>query len=447
MISKNQYKVILLRVVSVLLVFITYFLFKKLYQIEISPSESYRGFIYNDLSIYQEIIILVFLSIPIAFLPLRLVRPSDFSVWIFYLIPYQSTIFMSLYVTRRDISSVVYLWMSLCVALFLVNLFRKHNRTISFRMKMSKTKHGNIIFLMFFSLLCLYLVYVIDFRFNMSFNDIYVRRMEAREVSPPMYRYIVAIVKSVFIVSGTYLLIFKKKILYFVLIVVASAAVFSFDGTKNSIINPCVLMIVSIFVLFCKDTYRLPLMIVACLLTIFFAIIEVLYMHSNMLSQIFVRRIFVVPGFLNTAYWDFFLNNPKTLMTESIGRFFLKPVYPVAPSYLIGIEYFNSEAINANTGIWLGAFSQFGLAGMMLVSCVAGFLLGLFDNLTKNNYFGLGCLVCAFIGLNWSEQMFHTSMLTGGVFYLFLWIMLVQKSRNLQQMFTEQTRRRLHGNG
>jgi len=250
-----------------------------------------------------------------------------------------------------------------------------------------------------------------------------------------MYGYITAIAKSLFTVFGIYLVVFKKKWVYAILVFVISISIFSFDGTKTTILNPFFLIGIALFTRYLKDTNGLPLLSIICLTMIAFATIEVIFIHSSILSEYIIRRLFAVPGFLNTVFWDFFSNNPKTLMTESVGKFFIDPIYPIAPTYIIGVEYFNNPAINANTGIWLGGFAQFGLPGMMIVSCLAGFLLGLIDNLTRINFFGLGCLICAFMGLGWIEQMFHTSMLTGGILYLFLGVFLVKKSRNLQQEF------------
>jgi len=38
----------------------------------------------------------------------------------------------------------------------------------------------------------------------------------------------------------------------------------------------------------------------------------------------------------------------------------------------------------------------------------------------------LGTLVCTYLGINWAEQMFHTSMLTGGVFYIMLFLIFLR---------------------
>ena len=439
MLVNRQYNIIMLRMVTVIVVFLMYYLFIYLYKISISPIESYRGFVYKEITFFQQLLILFFLSIPITFLPLRLSRPSDMAMWILYLIPYTSTVYMSLYITRGTIWSVIYLWISILISLLMMNFSRKHKITINIKREFSRDVDLYTFYLLLFSCICLYLIFVIHGKFQLSIANSYIRRMAAREDSPFMYGYIVALFKSLLTVFGVYLAIIKRKWWYMILIFISVLAIFSFNGTKSTVLNPLILIGIAIYARSSKHKCRLYFLPIILFTVIIVAAIELIFLHSNILSQLIVRRIMAVPGFLNTAFWAFFSNNPKTLMTESIGKFFLDPVYNVGPTFLIGAEYFNKETCNANTGIWLGAFAQFGLLGMLIVSSLAGFCLGIVDNITKKNFFIMGCLVCAFMGLNWSEQMFHTSMLTGGIFYLFIGVLLINKSRSLQHVLYDKS--------
>jgi hypothetical protein len=114
-------------------------------------------------------------------------------------------------------------------------------------------------------------------------------------------------------------------------------------------------------------------------------------------------------------------------MADSVGRYFINATNIISPSFTIGYEYLNNIESNANTGIWMGSYAHFGLIGILSLSMIAGFILGLVDNLTKVNFTVLGYLVCAYIGILWSEQMLHTSMLTGGVFYIIIFLIVYCK--------------------
>lgn len=436
--TNNQYK-LMIRIMLVILSLLTYCSFTYLYKTEISPIEAYRGFVYKSVPLFQEGVRLFFLFLPISFLPIVLTRPSDIGVWILYLIPYQSTIYMALHINRGPIYTVYLLWLSILASLLIVSIFRKHKFTIRFPKYLSRNVKIMLFFLLIYIYICYYFIDLMGFNFNFGLDDSYVRRMVVRDTASPLYGYVVAIARSLFMVSGVYLAVVKKQWWYIPLVFIVAMSIFSYSGNKTIILYPILFISLTLLLSHFKNKYILPLFLFFCFFVIVMALVEVKLFQSNIISQLIVRRTFACPGFLTTAFWDFFSNNPKTLMTESIGKFFIDPIYSIDPTFLVGIEYFNNEASNANTGIWLGAFAQFGILGMLSVSCLAGFIFGFVDNLTKGDFFILGCLVCAFMGLNWSEQMFHTSILSGGVFYLFMGVVLLRFSKNLQQVFSCRT--------
>ncbi len=181
-------------------------------------------------------------------------------------------------------------------------------------------------------------------------------------------------------------------------------------------------------------------------IVIILSILEVNVFNTSILSEYIVRRSIAAPGYLNTVYWDFFSENNKVLLTDSIGRYFLDPVYDRSATFLIGMIFLGNIDTNANTGIWMGAFAHFGVVGVFIISAMAGFILGLIDNLSKKHYFMLGTLVCAYIGTNWAEQMFHTSFFTGGVIYILLFLIFVRSSNVIRPELPQSIRGEvLHG--
>ena len=218
----------------------------------------------------------------------------------------------------------------------------------------------------------------------------------------------------------------NKKIIYGFFVIAFSLAVYSFDGTKSTVLTPLYLSL--IFLIYCRSKYLswLPL-IIGIVLTL--SLFEFCVVKTNFINEFLTRRIIAVPGYLNTVYWDFFSENNKVLLTDSIGKYFLDPVYDHSTTYLIGLEVLGNVETNANTGIWMGAFAHFGIVGIFVISAVVGFILGLIDNLTKQYNFMLGTLICAYLGITWSEQMLHTSILTGGIFYILLFLLLVRFSK------------------
>jgi hypothetical protein len=394
-------------------------LFSFIYKQIISPRYLDYGLYYHALSMEEYMAVFLCSFIPLLFLPKAINRPSDVAIWILYLISYLSTIFIRFYVTDRSFTDTILFFFIMLLLLIITNFSRYHPFTLKFDDLLQKgVRNGKYISFVLFSLIVLYLVFLTKGSIRFDFSDVYERRLAAREVTLFLHGYIIAFSRSVLTVFSLYLFMVHKKTIFGIILLSSMVLIFSFDGTKTALLVPVLL---GFFVLFIKLTSKKTwLFFIAIILLFLAAIAEFTLNHSSIINDYLVRRIFAIPGLLNSIYWDFFSINDKVLMTDSLGKILIEPRYEVPTPYIIGEILFPGKETNANTGVWLGAFAHFGIAGMIAVSALCGFLLGLIDSLTKEHFFILGSLICLYIGLNWTEQMIHTSMLSGGIFYLLI---------------------------
>lgn len=414
------------RILLILVATVIYAVFYYMYKHEISPTESYRGFIFHQLSLSEFFVSMFFYLFPIFLLPVSLSRPSDISLWALYLFSYAPTAIMCFYITSKGIYSTVFFLISMLCALITLKYCRYHSFNIYSKKKLNLIYIDKIIILLFFLSITAFALKLTEFHFNLDLITAYERRMFAGEMDKGILAgYLISIGRSLLTILGIYNVLVKKKPIYGIFVIIFSLAIFSFQGTKSALVVPVILSIMSL--IYSRSKYLLWFPIVVGIVAIL-SLLEFSVLKTNILSGLFTRRIIAVPGFLNTVYWDFFSENNKVLLTDSIGRYFLDPVYDRPAPFIIGQEFFNNINSNANTGIWMGAFTHFGVVGIFIISAMAGFILGLIDNLTKTHYFILGTLVCLYIGINWSEQMLHTSMLTGGIIYNLLFLIFVRSS-------------------
>jgi hypothetical protein len=414
------------RVLLLIIAIIIYTVFYSLYKQDISLTNSYRGFFFHQLSFEEFFVSIFFYFLPLFFLPISLKRPSDVCLWSLYIFSYAPATMMCFYITTKGISSTsFFLFLMLC-ALITLKYFRYHSYK-AYSKKITRLKYiDKILFFIFFLLITVIALNLIDFRFNLDLISIYERRLFARDMNIGAQVYLISIGRSLLTILGVYIALVNKKLLYGMLVIIFSFAIFSYDGTKSTILMPLYLSLIFYIYSHSKFSSWIPMLIA---LVVVLSLLEFHLVKTNNLSEFLTRRIIAVPGYINTAYWDFFCENNKVLLTDSVGRYFLDQVYDRPPAFLIGLEAIGDKEMNANTGIWMGAYTHFGIVGIFIISAIAGFILGLIDNLTKKNYFMLGTLVCAYIGIIWSEQMFHTSMLSGGVFYIILFLFLVRSSK------------------
>ena len=465
--KKQRLPNIFIRLIAGFAISLAYFLFNYLYCTNISPAYLYQGFVCNPASLEIHFISILFALVPVVFfLPMHHRRPSDWTIVFIYLFSYLPTTFMARHVLDKN--DAIILLTVLLVNLLLLNSIRRLGKKCHFNKleydivgvchsvplpdghkgysyilrrygkrtakKFFAVAHVHkiapatkFVLLVIFVFLVLFYLWVADFRFNLNLSSIYERRLAAREISIPMFGYVVSIGRSMLTVFSVFFFLINREKKYLLILIVFILTIFSIDGTKSVVLIPILLFAVGF--IFTKG-YSLYLVFLIPVVLIFLSLVEIYLFHSDILSVYFARRMYAVPGFLNAIYFDFFSQHAKVFLTDSVGRFFVPPVYPVSTTFLIGRAYF-SETTNANTGIWMGWYAHFGVIGVILVSILAGVILRFLDKRTQLRFPLLGSLVGTYIGIVWSEQMFHTSFLSDGIFYLLVVIVFVTQRNQL----------------
>lgn len=421
---------------SLILALLIFGAFLYIYIIEISPTHSYLGFNFKELTIWDYLISIGFFLLPLLWLPKNPQKPSDITIWLLYIFSYVPTTFICFHIIENIFPVGIFLLLSILIALIITDLSRRHHRHLNTLLNnvSEKTIDNFIITLSIF--LCIYIFSLSGFNLNLDISNIYERRLIVREESFWLSRYILSFCRSVVTIVATYLFLIKKNIISLLILIACPIGIFSYDGTKSALLIPILLVVIFFIIIYKKGLNTFLLLILFLIIS---SIIEYKFYQTNIISDSFVRRALAVPGLLNTAFWEYYSMHDKVMMADSIGRFFIDPSWVTASTYVIGYEYFNNPDINANTGIWMGAYAHFGFIGVIFISAIAGFILGLIDNLTKEKSILLGYLVCAYIGILWTEQMLHTSMLTGGIVYIIVFLMLYCKSSILSHRMSSPT--------
>lgn len=409
-----------------------YIIFEYLYVNDIFPQYEYLGYPYNLPSIKYHVISLTFALLPISFLPTRLKKPSDFGVILIYLFSYLPTAFMIRHKFR--IESNILLLITLFIALVVMELYRKFDEFSPSRSRSRecvyplKIPHSiRYLSIGLFSILILLFMWGNDFHFDLSLISEGERRLAARHLPFAFFGYLISLGQSLLTVYATYFFLVERRIIWIALLVLSSLAIFSFDGTKSTLLVP-ILLLLSFTVM---KRYSLTVIYIFVVVLFVIALAELKFFHSNMIDNYLVRRIFSVPGLVNIIYWDFFSHHDKVFLTDSILKYLISPVYILSPQFLIGVKYFDDVTASVNTGIWMNWYAQFGFFGVIIVSILAGIVLSVVDTFTTGRHLLLGSLVCVYLGYIWAAQAFHTSFLSGGVLYLLLSLILFTRRGRL----------------
>jgi hypothetical protein len=139
------------------------------------------------------------------------------------------------------------------------------------------------------------------------------------------------------------------------------------------------------------------------------AIDIVLDNEPPVMTGTFVRRNMFIPGLLTAYYYDFFSQNPKQYLSNTVFlRRFVDSPYQTSAAQTIGLAYFGSYEASANANLWSDAYSNLGLIGVPLYSAVLVLILWVFDSLAVGVDRRLATILLAMPAM----AIVNTSMLT-----------------------------------
>lgn len=167
------------------------------------------------------------------------------------------------------------------------------------------------------------------------------------------------------------------------LVVLFQLALFLLTGHKAFLFS-IILVIGSAYLVKKKKFYTtlligLTLMVLCCLLL---GVLNI----SDYPASFITNRVLFVPAQNYFYYYDFFSNNQKVHLTQSvIGNLLgIKGIYDRNITYMIGQLYYNSPRMMVNTGYLADAYMNFGILGMWFFSLLLGLIFILIDQISKN---------------------------------------------------------------
>lgn len=213
-----------------------------------------------------------------------------------------------------------------------------------------------------------------NFRFFVSFDDVYTYRLIKENQMSGIIAYIFLAITNIMLpYSIAIFLMYKKYIRAFIGMVLMMMA-YSIYGNKTIFFTVITVMAIR-FV--CtqkleKNTHVLVGLTLAVLLPI-----SLCSNRINLLSAL-LDRLFQIPASAHYYYYDFFQTGDYLYLRESILRFFFDSPYSELSSMLIGTDsryFIDSEYNNLNNGLFSIAYANFGLVGVVLQPILISILI------------------------------------------------------------------------
>lgn len=327
---------------------------------------------------------------------------------------------------KFTILNIIY-WVSI-VSFYL--LFNSNKRHIKFKFgdqNFSQSKEILYIAFTYFSL-CVFYIALKYTGFHINFNllNVYETRSAFESVDMPTllsYSFSASImVFPIILIYGLRSRNYFLSILAFFMQLLAFAA----DGRKSTLF---VLLITVGGFYFLKD-FSSKYFPITMLGLVSIGYIENIILHTSYFVNIFVRRLLLLPAYLQYAYYDYFSYNPKDYFSQSIlRRIGFSSPYLEKIQNLIGDRYYLGSY--ANNGMFADAFSNLGNIGVIILPVFIVFALLLLDKMSENLPMGM-CIGLIFVcSYTFLSSSFFAVMLTHGFLFGCLIIYFVpRKSKN-----------------
>lgn len=265
------------------------------------------------------------------------------------------------------------------------------------------------------SLVVLYVSFVYaGFRIHLSLEDIYLLRMEARGYNmPTLLQYAHSASSNLVPICIVYYILKRKPAFIFFLVFIGILN-FSIAGHKSTLFK--ILLCLGLFYARKTDFKKVLLPIIIVLLL--FCVLEFSIFNTNSIATIVVRRMFYMPNLLDSLFFSY-VDSDNPLLFDSSAYSKLQ--------FQIGDYFFGSEDMRANNGFFSDAYANLGRLGCfvypLIYSIIFRALFGAVANLHKAFVVYSSLLFVLTLG----SSSFTTSLLTHGLFALFVLLLLMPR--------------------
>ncbi len=418
------------------------------YRQVIVPTYEYQGYRCQWPDAIEFIWLAIISLLPLAFLPLRLHRPSGLVIWWLYVTVYIAAIWVPALSTSVSIVNLLPLQVSLFAAMGLLTavsggrLLRIPVIAVSRRAfwpALLAIWAACLIFLCaHFSLRGL-IVNMVGLLLGGSEYTIRASFFEELSQTGRLLGYAGGLVGEAldpFLIA--YGLVYGRRWLI-AIGVFGQLVFFAVVGAKSILFSTLFLVLVLFLVRRFRDRFGLSLVTMLLAVVMSAAVVDTIN-HGSTLTTLTTRRTMIDPGLLTGFYFEYYSQTPHAGIAYHFphGNLALP-----APSYEIGLAYFGDERIDANANAWAEGFADFGIPGIFAFTGLIALMIWLYDSLARQRDLDFAVLLGALQAFALSNSAPMTVAIThGGVAVaLLLWFLPRTKTANLPAAGEE-----LHGN-
>lgn len=264
------------------------------------------------------------------------------------------------------------------------------------------------------------------FRFHFNFFNVYDLRDEERGYNFPLiFSYLISAAGAILPIILLYFFE-KRKFVISTFIIVIILLNFGIGGHKSVLFG---LIVTIIFYFIYKDGFiKYATWLMSGLGGI--ALFEYYQFKSLIIAGLIIRRVLLLPAYLNTKYYDFFTSNNPDYFKQSFLRYFgFKSEYNDPISLVIGERYLAPDCY-ANNGLLSDALLNFGIIGVFIFPIILIILFKYVDSLAQGIPSKYLIIPCVMISISLLSTSVMTVMLTNGLIFIMILLYLFPRSNN-----------------
>ena len=413
-----------MRLIALLIQFITYVFSLA----QLSQSYSYAGLYYENsgpLTLGVAVLGMLLLAL---LLPGRLVRPSDGVLWVmasFLTVPTLAFLFAngSYDLWTRVVSCVAVLGGTILTILLVGSPSLQPLRVP--RATPDATTYRWLVLVAVLGVLAISVIAYGFSGFDLGFDDIYARRLAAREVVSPFpgADYLVMWQGAVLVPLLLTLGIAQRSMVPIAVAVLAVLVQFSIAGEKGAIFGLVFTVVVYLAFRAKRSMGAPPLAWALAALLVVPVVIDSL-LGSLGFQYALTRRLGLIPAMLTNEYVEYADANGSSYFQQHILKF-VSEGEPLAPARVIGELISPGAGTNANANALADGYLSWGLLGAFLMAALLGLFLRLLDRAAIGKDLAIAGAAIVSTMAAVTNAYLPTTVVSGGGLLLLLMIWLL----------------------
>lgn len=390
------------------------------YQHEISPRYFSRGLTYRTPDSLRYLLAISLVVLIAWCLPRECRRPSDVMQWLPFVMAGAPSILLPQYMQALTESEATWLALAVAGAFLLCRALTYGSIDASrFRPAPSSRIWRTLITLAVAFYLYVYLVAGIRFQW-VALDDVYNVRASfgytvGGTIVPRVLPWLSNVVNPVLMARG----LFARKPFLLLAGIVGQVSIYLWAAEKTVLLSIPTITLLFLLVRKRRRILGYPFLAgSAGIIALAFALDS--WRSSLHLTDLVVRRTFIIPGAMTDAYVAVFQDLPKSHFAE----LWLGSANPSAvsrePAFAVGRLFFNDPTTHANVNVWGHGYLNFGYVGILIVAVLYAVVLRVLDACAADLPPAVMVTIFAQLAIVVCNANVFTSMTTHGLFAMML---------------------------